>query len=197
MLHARESGSRLWQATDAQFFYLARVRSRRFHSQVTHVLVRCIVCADETISLAQRSDHQWDFQTVWTVAKSLLGLGWQKIRTLLVDHDNEENGSVYPMLSDKPDFVDVWPGIVKRTKKTQDERPIDFGDVPTKPAAKRKPGLKKIPPTSTVLLDSGEVVAPRPRRRRNDVVGGGGPPDGPLPPDPLPPLPPELVCNDS
>ena len=70
-------------SANGMFLYLARLRPRRFHSQATHVLARCVQHHEGgclSLGLGQRRFRLWDFVSLWTVAKELLGSGARRLQ---------------------------------------------------------------------------------------------------------------------
>lgn len=99
------------------FFYFARVRQRRFHAQVTHVLVACAEHHEDgvlSLSLGQRSFQLYDFWTLWKLAKTLLLDGYQSVRVVKLEHSSDSESTVR-VGADGPSF-DVWPNVWKRSR---------------------------------------------------------------------------------
>lgn len=142
------------------------MRPRRFHSQVTHTLVRTIEHSDYSSSLAQTKPGNWDFVTLWTVAKSVAL--YPTVRVGLCRHFNGECCSVDTELDWENDvFVDVWPGVVKRTRLKRERDPLDMDPAPRAKAGPRRArgGVVKVSPLQTTLLvpPARPVRPPRPR----------------------------------
>ena len=147
------------------FLYLARARPRRFHAQVTHVLVRCVQHHEEgrlLLSLGQRQFRLWDVVTLWTVAKELLRAGGNRLHLQRMHHCHEDHATVSVQL-EEPTYP-VWPNF----ERHRQQRPMDD---PPLPDAQHRPrrrgrgtgGVKVVPPQATFLLqgfDHGGVGIP-------------------------------------
>ncbi len=130
-------------------YFLARVRPRRFHSQITHCMVRCIKHENfgdfgVNLSLQQRVHKMWDFASLWEVAKDLLAAGMSAIRVHKLPHRRQGDGTYdayFPRHTAKG--MDVWPGEYRPPKKAQKKDPIPGDDDRPKPKRQsRKPGIK-------------------------------------------------------
>lgn len=167
-----------------RWFYLARRRPRRFHAQVTHVLVACVLHTDGTLSLGQRKEFLFDFVTVWDIAREALQddvASWTLFPPVDVEDDTLSTVKLPEIDFDGDAGRAVWPGIVKRPRKPREEQDLDLGDRPHKRKAQRATtkGVTVLPPTQLSLLavPAGAAVPPLPPPRRQPRRRRRGEPD--------------------
>ena len=152
-----------------QYFYVASIRTRRLHKQVTHVLVRCQEgWGDDvgmTLELAQAViDHKWAFITLWTLAREVLEAGVTSLRIGTFDYtdvDGNESSIVPRFDPGNPSWA-VWPDEFRPAP-----RPRQANEIPDDPLDRLRKKKKK-PPT-------GGVKAGRGRRREEGEYGGAEP----------------------
>ncbi len=131
-----------------------------FHSQVTHVLVRCEKMADGTIALGRRSDVAWgayDFITLWTLAKDVLRAGCSNLTLHSVYVEEDSHSTVTPAEIDVDDAnLDscrrVWPNPFKRRRTEPREPRLDDGARPKKVRRSATKGITVVPPAQLSLL---------------------------------------------
>lgn len=133
---------------------MARIRPRRFHSQVTHCVAVCQEFADQTIGIRQVRPNIWEFVTLWAAAKMVLVNEWPTVTLWLIDHENRDNSTVMPYWPAPRVGTQVWPGKYKRPAADRaGVAPIpDVDAAVVAPRRSRQGGVKTAAPTQTVLL---------------------------------------------
>lgn len=140
------------------FFYVASIRGRRLHKQVTHVLVRCKEGWEGdrmTLDLAQTIiAHKWSFITLWTLAREVLSAGLRSLRLGTFDYEdvNGHESSIIPVFAPGDPSWAVWPDVFKPAPKPRREH-----EIPDDPLDRR--------PQKTKKTHTGGVQAGRGRRR--------------------------------
>ena len=170
------------QPEHERFYYVARIRPRRFHCRVTHVLVSCEfdegTCLKRgSYSLKQRRDKLWEFLTPWAIARDFAS--YTKICFASVDHTNGDRGT-FTLAAHYDDPKLVWPGKLKQERAPRDP---DAAPRPRRQGrAKKSGGLSyKRPHATTLVKPFVPVEVPE--------VPAAVPPPPPVPP--APPLPPQ------
>ena len=161
-------------------YYLARVRSRRHHSQITHVFVPLIEHMDGSFSLEQKTSKLWNFHSVWTVAKRMMHNNFAQVSLVCMHHKNNGEGTVLLHRNEATPAWDIWPGKFQRPRPVPNGPPIPGGDGPgpRRRPAKKSAGVKLLSPLSHALLPAG-IAPPR-------AVGGARARAVPPPPAPPP-----------
>jgi len=133
-------------------FYFARMRRRRLHALVTHVLVHCSAHPDGSFSLAQRCFREYHFATLWSVAKQLIVAGWKAIRLAPITwtNDSAESGSTITPASEG-EWFSVWPNVYRRPRVVREAGP-DLGDRPLPRPQRRTGGVRVLPPGTIVTF---------------------------------------------
>jgi len=137
------------------YFYFCLLRKRRFHAQVTHVLVACVQHHEPDglhLSLKQRMPKRLDFWTVWRLAKTLLTSSFKRVEVLKMAHANHDRSTVMPF-DDGLGSFNVWPEVYRR-RREQRPIPVD-GENPRRRAARPKQasrGVKVLSPASVLRM---------------------------------------------
>jgi hypothetical protein len=130
------------------YFYFGRLRARRFHSQITHVLVSCMEHHEGhqlTLSLGQHTSKQWNFCTLWTVAKLILQKGFGKVCVQVQRHRNDTYSTVIPLGSEGRAF-EVWPTVYKKPRQARPRLDVGDGAPRRRPPNKRTGGVNSLGP---------------------------------------------------
>jgi hypothetical protein len=154
---------------EPMFIFFARVRPRRLHMQATHVVLECLPHSDGTLSCKQRAPRQWDFMTLWSLARRLLRARWENIQLITMncstpDDENALLGSFCPVdqVRAADNHWQLWPGTYHRPRPPpRDNNGPDLGDRPVRRPRRPTGGVKASLPRA--------ALPPR----RAPVVGGG------------------------
>ncbi len=169
------------------YFFLARVRPRRFHSQVTHVIVNCITHLEADglfLSLGQRAPRLFDFWTLWRLARELLQGGAIAVRIDQIEHENSDRSTVLVREGaddDSPSY-DVWPNQFRRVRGRH--IPLD-GDADAAPRRRRRArtgGVIGIPPSAALEGRPQPGQPGRAAARARPAAGAAAEPRPPLAP---------------
>jgi hypothetical protein len=173
-----------------EFYYFARQRRRAFHAQVTHVLVSCIQHGDRSLSLKQRSYQLFDFQTVWSIARSCLLAGCTVVEVRVAEVIESDMSTVTPLPLEEDAYV-VWPTLFKRPREPKDSGPPVDDDQPRakRPQQAKSGGIRRVAPSATFLVAMPDLPAApaRARRPRHEVQAAEPPAAGPPPAAEAPP----------
>jgi hypothetical protein len=135
---------------ECMFIYLARVKARRFHSQVTHVLVRCVPHSQPTssspipvlhLSLGQCEYRCWEFMTLWSLAKELLQKQCEVVHLKVLQvTEHPSDGTVALSASDLDLLGDeIWPTLYVKPRAAAQGDDLQIpGDVPKPPRRRAK-----------------------------------------------------------
>ena len=145
------------QACSRTYFCLARVKSRRYHCQITHVIVNCVVLDEyqdgrTELSLGQRAYQNFDFVSLSMIARDLLAQNCLGIYVQQLEHFSGpllESASVTVLVRDDDVLGSwqVWPNVFRprpRLQRASSDIPDEPG-VERRPARNRRPGIKVLP----------------------------------------------------
>lgn len=159
------------------YLYFARLRARRLQTQTTHVWVTCVVHPepgfDILLSLEQRTPRLWSFVSAWSLARSLISKGFERVLAIpILKFTNDNYSSIRFPGIDVTDpgtkYFNVWPGVYKRPPRPQEEGPPVDGLAPKKKNSERRTaGVAALSPATAL----GRQV---PRAAHGADVGVGG-----------------------
>jgi hypothetical protein len=151
------------------FIFFARVRARRLHMQVTHVVLECVPHPDGTLSCSQHKPRQWAFMSLWSLARQLLRDGWKNIQMTVMScstpgDDDAALGRFCPEDVVAEEVFRLWPGTFRRPRPPpRDNNGPDLGDRPVRRPRRPTGGVK-------ANLPGAALVRAPPRAR---IVGEG------------------------
>ena len=138
------------------YYYLARRRKRVFHCQTTHVLVRCVLCSDDTLALGQRRPFLFDFCTLWAVSRDVLRAGCTDLSLHVLSVTEDTFSSVKPTLPprDSEFGIVVWPDVFKATRAVKPADALASLDGAAARRQRRKGvrGVRTVAPASVLLF---------------------------------------------
>ncbi len=138
--------------------FFARLRARRHHMKMTHVLMRCLRCTDGSLVLEQAEDRNWNFETVWHLSRQMMSEPWSHIQvSALKTKPNPDDGSVQ-VLDGCEGPWEVWPKLFKRIREPTLKGPV-IGDEKKPPKRTRRGGgIRALLPASVLGGDVDDDV---------------------------------------